>query len=339
MTDTEYKARLLSGNGGAFLFFGDEDYLRRHWLAQTRKTYIPEGNFFDHIVLNGNDAVSRLAEAISQPPFMADKKLIELHEVNYSSLSDEDTETLVECAREVKAQGDAVLILVALPPELDVGNLPKKPSSIYKKLTEEFEPVNFEHVTAGKLSAWAGRHFAHEKIIAEPLQLDFLVERCGSSMTTLAGEIDKLCAYIKAGGKERLTKEDILFVSCQNVENDTFALSNALLARNKEAAFEALREMKINHVEPIVAVAGITRAYCELAEVMKYAECGLSKAEISSKMSMHSYKVGLCMDAIRRFGEDRIHRAIDLCVKADESVKFVHRDYAAAEHLLSELFG
>jgi len=45
------------------------------------------------------------------------------------------------------------------------------------------------------------------------------------------------------------------------------------------------------------------------------------------------------MDAIRRFGEDRIHRAIDLCVKADESVKFVHRDYAAAEHLLSELFG
>ena len=44
MTDTEYKARLLSGNGGAFLFFGDEDYLRRHWLAQTRKTHIPEGN-------------------------------------------------------------------------------------------------------------------------------------------------------------------------------------------------------------------------------------------------------------------------------------------------------
>lgn len=339
MTDTEYKSRLASGSGGAFLFFGDEDYLRRHWLLQTRKTYIPEGNFFDHIVLNGNDAVSRLADAISQPPFMADKKLIELHEVNYSSLSDEDLETLVECAREVKAQGDAVFILVTLPPEIDVGTLPKKPSSIYKKLTEEFEPVDFERVTAGKLSAWAGRHFAHEKIIAEPLQLDLLVERCGSSMTTLAGEIDKLCAYIKSNGKERLTKEDILFVSCQNVENDTFALSNALLARNKEAAFEALREMKINHVEPIVAVAGITRAYCELAEVMKYAECGLSKAEISSKMTMHSYKVGLCLDAICRWGEDRVHRAIDLCVEADEAVKFVRRDYAAAEYLLSEIFG
>ena len=338
MTDTEYKARLLSGDGGAFLFFGDEDYLRRHWLAQTRKTHIPEGNFFDHIVLNGNDSVFRLADAIAQPPFMADKKLIELHEVNYSSLSDEDIETLVECARETKSQGDIVFILVTLPAELDVGTLPKKPSSIYKKLTDAFEPVNFERVTAGKLSAWAGRHFAHEKIIAEPLELDLLVERCGSSMTTLAGEIDKLCAYIKSNGKERLTKEDILFVSCQNIETDTFALSNALLARNKDAAFEALREMKINHVEPIVAVAGITKACCELAEVMKYAECGLSKTEISSKMTMHSYKVGLCMDAVRRLGEERVYRSLGLCAEADEAVKFVRRDYSAAEQLLSELF-
>ncbi len=339
MTDTEYKARLLSGGNGAFLFFGEEDYLRRHWLAQTRKTHIPEGDLFDHTVLSGGDSISRLADAIAQPPFMADKRLVELHEVNYSSLSDEDVETLVECAREVKSQGDVVLILVTLPAEFDAGILPKKPSSIYKKLTETFEPVNFERVTAGKLSAWAGRHFAHEKIIAEPLQLDLLVERCGSSMTTLAGEIDKLCAYIKSNGKERLTKEDILLVSCQNVETDTFALSNALLARNKDAAFEALREMKINHVEPIVAVAGITRAFCELAEVMKFAECGLSKAEISSKTSMHSYKVGLCMDAVRRWGEDRIYRSLKLCADADEAVKFARRDYMAAEQLLAELFG
>ena len=338
MTDTEYKARLLSGNGGAFLFFGDEDYLRRHWLAQTRKTHIPEGNFFDHIVLNGSEAISRLADAISQPPFMADKKLIELHEVNYSSLPDDDVETLVECAKEVNLQGDAVFILVTLPAEFDAGILPKKPSAIYKKLTEAFEPVNFERVTVGKLSAWAGRHFAHEKIIAEPLQLDLLVERCGSSMTTLAGEIDKLCAYIKSNGKDRLTKEDILFVSCQNIESDTFALSNALLARNKDGAFEALREMKVNHVEPIVAVAGITRTCCELAEIMKYAECGLSKTEISAKTSMHSYKVGLCMDAVTRWGEDRIHRSLALCADADEAVKFSRRDYMAAEQLLSELF-
>ena len=69
MTESEYKARLLSGGDGAFLFFGDEDYLRRHWLTQTRKKHIPEGDMFDHTVLVGSESISRLADAISQPPF------------------------------------------------------------------------------------------------------------------------------------------------------------------------------------------------------------------------------------------------------------------------------
>lgn len=338
MTDTEYKAQLSSGGTGAFLFYGDEGYLKEHWLRTTRKQLVAEGDTFNHIVLSGVKSIDKLLDAIEQPPFMAANKLIELHEVQYSELNSDMFDALCACGDAVKAQGDTTLIIYTLTDEFDPGSLPKKPSPAYKKLTASFEPVEFATVTAGKLSAWAGRHFAHERIIAEPRQLQRLLDRCGESMQVLASEIEKLCCYLHIQSRDRLTDEDIDLVTVTGVDNDAFAISNALLGRNKEAALAALAEMKANHTDPIIATAGIIKVICDLAEISKYLECGLTKDAIAKKKTMHPYRAGLFIDAVRRWGDGRLSYALDICMEADLSQKNSSKGYLPAELLLAKLF-
>ncbi|MBR6557467.1 MAG: DNA polymerase III subunit delta [Clostridia bacterium] len=338
MTDTEYKALLTSGGVGAFLFYGDEGYLKEHWLKTTRKQLVSEGDTFNHIILNGVKSIDKLLDAIEQPPFMAEKKLIELHEVEYSELSSDVYEALCACGDAVKAQGDTTLILYTLPDEFDSGTLPKKPSPAYKKLTASFEPVEFAVVTAGKLSAWAGRHFAHERIIAEPRQIQRLIDRCGESMQILASEIEKLCCYLHSLGRDRLSDEDVDLVTVTGIDNDAFAVSNALLGRNKDAALAALAEMKANHTDPIIATAGIIKVICDMAEISRYLECGLTKDAIAKKKTMHPYRVGLHIDAVRRWGDGKLADALDMCMEADLSLKTNSKGYLPAEILLARLF-
>ena len=339
MTDSEFRERLSGNKCGNYLFFGEETYLKRYWLEMTRKTFAKEDDSaFDHVILNTDSGLSAMADAIMSPPFMSEYKLIELHEVDYSSISSEKMDTLLSAGAASGEMGNVVIVLYTEENEFDPGSLPKKPSAVYRKLTEVFEPVYFQKVTSGRLAAWLSKHFAHERIIAEPREIDEMIGRCGESMQVLANETDKLCSYLHSQGRDRLTGEDIELVCSCGIGEDDFALSNAILSRNRINAFGAVREMKSRHVEPVIALSGISRVCCELYGVSLLMDSGASKAAIAAKTKMHPYKVGLYMDAVKRWGKDRIKDSVRMCSEADASVKGFSGNYEPIEWLMSKIF-
>lgn len=335
MTDTEYKRMLSPKLRGAFLFAGDEDYLRRFYLEETRKKLLEPGDTFNHSILKGPEALGSLADALSQIPMFADVRLTEVHDVVFQDFKEEQLEPILAAGEQANQQGDCVLILFTSPSELKIE--PQKKTSVYNRLASVYTPVLFEKVTPGKLSAWAGRHFAGEKIIAEPMQLEAIVSRCGTSMTTLAGEIEKLCCYIHAQGRDRLTDEDIRLVSCENPELSAFALSNAVQDRRCADAFTALADMKARHVEVPLALSGITRTCSELETVSELMGRGLGNSEIAQMCGMNPARVTILMRAVNNWGKERIRRAVCICADADRQVKRSF-GYDAIERLLSALF-
>lgn len=347
MTDTEFKRILTPKLRGAFLFAGEEDYLRHFYLEETRKKLLEPGDTFNHSILKGPEALGKLSDVLSQIPMFADVRLTEVHDVVFQDFKEEQLEPVLAAGEQAKQQGDCVLILFTSPSELKTEtqkkNEPQKKNDASKKipvfdrLSAVYMPVLFEKVTPGKLSAWAGRHFAGERIIAEPMQLDAIISRCGTSMTTLAGEIEKLCCYIHAQGRDRLTDEDIRLVSCENPELSAFALSNAVQDRRCADAFTALADMKAKHVEVPLALSGITRTCSELESVSELMERGLGNGEIAHMCGMHPTKVSILMRAVNNWGKERIRRAVCICADADRQVKR-SLGYDAVERLLSSLF-
>ena len=51
MTPSEFRTELKKLKGG-YLFCGEEDYLKRHYLSSLRKTAVEEGDVFNHIIIS-----------------------------------------------------------------------------------------------------------------------------------------------------------------------------------------------------------------------------------------------------------------------------------------------
>ena len=77
----EFNTRLNEGRlGGTFVFSGDEDYLKRHYLTKLKEAVVTDPTFatFNYQSFDGETLdFMALKEAISSPPFMSDYKLVE----------------------------------------------------------------------------------------------------------------------------------------------------------------------------------------------------------------------------------------------------------------------
>ena len=65
ITEAEFRKRLQGPLSGCYLFFGEEDYLKRRYRQLVREALVPEDDIFNHIRLNAETySPDRLMAAI-----------------------------------------------------------------------------------------------------------------------------------------------------------------------------------------------------------------------------------------------------------------------------------
>ena len=296
MTANEFLKSALSGPSGCFLFFGEEEYTKLSCLSALRKALFgTEDDPFNHhkIVCTEPGWEARLLDAVDALPVFADKKLVELHCLPFSSLSESQLGELVDMFARAKAEGDTVLVVYALGEELNVGSLPKKPSALYKKLTQSLEPVSCERQTPGRLVGWVGRHFAAEGVFASTMVCQEIVDRCGTDMFFLANEVQKLAFFTLSKGEKNVLESDIALVCCTGKESGAFDFTNAILDGNAPRALELLTDMRRKKEKPEIVLGGIIDTLSSLFLVKRLLEAGKKHAEISQDTGLHEYRVKL----------------------------------------------
>ncbi len=336
MTANEFRQELKKLKGG-YLFCGEEDYLKRHYLQAVRSALVPEDDIFNHIRLNADTySPESLMAAIEALPVMAEGKLIEVSGVSLREKTEAELEELAAVLASLPTYEYNVLILYAEADELDPGTV-KQPTKLLKRLAEVLKPVIFWRETPARLASWTAKHFAAEEIIAPPDAVSLLLDRCGCDMFTLSSEIDKLCWYLKAQGRERLTEADVLLVSSQVKEIAAFDLANSILDGKADAALSVLNEMKRRKEKPEILLSGISRVICDLLSVKVLADSGLAQAAIGSRLKMHEYKVGLYAKSAARMTYPRLHDMTERCYGADLLIKGGSMDpYAVLDRLAAE---
>lgn len=344
ITEAEFRKRLSAPLSGCYLFFGEEDYLKDFCLKAAREKICTDEGLavFNDVALNFSDVApdalaDTLSNALSVPPMMSDCKIVTMRAMDFGALKPDDLKGLIGVLDTYREDPSNLLILSALPDGFDAGILPKKPSSLFKEISAVCTPVHFEPSTPAKLAGWAVRHFRHEGVEASDAVVRFLIDYCGTSMQTLSLEIGKLCAYVLANGRTAVTEQDVRAVAIPQVDCDFFALSNAILAGNHAEALSVLAVMKFRHVKPEYALAEISQIYCNLYQIKRLAECGMDAAQIGKVFhpAMHSYKVELNLRAARRYSNESLVRAIDLCADADLAMKtYAKRNYEQIEKLV-----
>ena len=343
MTVAELKAQLKSGEfSPVYIFAGEENFLKRHYLREMRAALLsePDFNAFNHILLEGEKIdYAALLDAVQAPPMMAERKLVEWHLANFAGMREGELSRFAELCEAAGEYPETTLIFVVDADCLDAGVLPKRPSKLYTSLSKSASVVVFERSDERALASWIARHFSHEGLSASPAVITLLLSESGTVMDALAGEIAKLAAYVRSEGRSEVTEDDVRAVASRVSESDAFALTNAILDGKASDAYDALLDMKLRKVDPLIALGALSRAYADLLSVALLAEEGRSQKEIASLLRMHEYKAGLYLRAARSRGIPRLRASLALCRHADTASKTGTgaSGYLALEYLIARV--
>ena len=312
MTQGELKEKIKSGNiGGAYLFAGDEDYLKKYYAGQIKNAVLSGGGLeiFCHSVFDGDEvALDDVREAISSAPMMADYKLVEWRYPDIESMSEGEKKKLEELALFTRDYPYCALVITVSADGLEAGTV-KRPSKLAARLGKCFELVNFEKSTDAALVGWLKRHFDSEGVSVDAKTLHALIFRSGHVMQVLMGEVGKLCAYAKANSLAKITESEVNLVASATLECDAFALSGAISDKNRERAFVALMDMKMRRIESGAVLATLCRAFVELLTVAMLIDEGMSAQDIERTLKWNAYKIKLCISAARSWGVARLASA------------------------------
>lgn len=320
-----FKSNLKSGEiSGVYLFFGEEDYLVRYYLKALRDKIAPDEAFavFNNPIFDGEDVdFSAIIEAVKAPPMMSDFKLIEWRHADFSRLKDGELDSLDELLSVCRDHPYSVVAFTANDEGVDCGT-PKKPSAFIKRFDGKINLLKFEKSTENQLYAWLKKHFDAQGVSVGLDTVQTLVFRSGRSMDVLAEEVNKLCSLALSRGKASVTPDDVNEVASSTPECDTFALSNAIIDRNKSKAYFALEDMKLRRVDPTVIMGMVAKTFDDLAAVSHLLDDGLGAAEIEKILGMNKYKLKIYIPAAKKYGSARLTEIIRSLAEADAGAKY-----------------
>ncbi len=339
MEVAELKAKIERGENGAYLFVGEEEYLKRHYLSLLKKKIVPHEFLepFNYALYDGGEIdFGKLLDAIKSPPMMADNKLIVWKYPEIDKMREKGRDALEEFGAMCKEFPYATVVFLVGSDAFDIGNLPKKPSKLYTRFAKVFDIVNFKTSTDSQLISWLARHLEAEGVRADAETLRALLFRSGHSMDTLSSEVEKLSAYAKANQLPAITPTEVELVASSTIECDTFALSNAIGERNHTLAFRVLSQMKLERTDPLVVLGMLIRTYTELLSISTLMKEGKGADEIATLTKINAYKVKLAITSVKRSGHERIFRATKLLGEIDAKAKSYTADtYALLERFLA----
>ena len=308
---------------GFYILAGEEDYLKKYYLGEIRKTVLSDGGFdvFNHTAYDSTDFnFASLREAILAPPMMSEYKLIEWKYANLNALKPSEIKTLCEIAELKNECPYAIFVIMTSSEGFDTGR-DSKPTKLAKTLSEHFEIVKFERSSDASLASWIKKHFEAEGIGVTLQSVNALIFRTGHSMEMLNNEIHKLSAYIKQNGRDTLTEGDVEALASANAEFDAFALGNAIVEKNTKSAFLVLEDLKARKTEPSVILSMLERVYCDLLSVSLLLDEGKNASDIEKLLNFFPYKTKRYIANAKRVGTKSLSDALTRLQRIDASSK------------------
>ena len=337
MTDKEFKAEIKRGLSGGYFLYGEEEYVKSRLLKLAVKSVIGDDDFSSvNLVENdeNNYSDSFLEDAISTMPMMSDKCCAVCH-VRFSELKQDRREAVYSALAALPDNPQTVLFLVIPSGFFDEGNMKKgKPSAEYKALSEYLTPVAFPYQTVSTLKGWCERRLSSDGISASPDALSLLVDAAGPDMSTVASETEKLACYALSRGVKTVGAKDVSAVCSESGELDAFALSNAVVSGNRNAALTALKECSDKRQRASAVISRMTAEFMNMYSVALCMKDGMLKGDIAKSLSIHEFRVGKYMEALRDTDAEAVRAVIERCVEADAALKSSGGGYDVLERFV-----
>ena len=311
------KADLSAGTpGNAYIFYGEESYLREHYLGELRKRLVPPGfETFNYHALEGKDLTAQaLTETAEAMPMMSERTLAVVTDWDLFKLGEDQREKLIA-------------LLEDLPPYCCVvfvyDTLEYKPNRTMKKLCKALDAhaaaVEFPAASSADLLPWIARRFKALGKEIDRTAAEYLVFTCGGLMTGLVPEIEKIAAYAKG---KTVTQADIDAVADPVLSAEVFKLSDAVLQGHYDQAASILGDLLKMQTEPIMILAALGSQLRRIWTARLALDGGRDRYWLMELWGMKSdYPAKLLLNAARRTTAEWCAQAVRRCQELDRRMK------------------
>lgn len=348
-TEEKLAADIKKELSGAYVFFGDEDFMKEYYIGKIRQKLLTAEGFevFNHFIisfsaaseLTQDDHFARLSDAVDAMPMMQEKKLVEIRDLSLNGISPKALETLITILTRANEVDDTVTILNLRENEYIV-DYKTETSATYKKLASAAKAVRLDAYPPERLATWEKKHFAAKELfIAQDAAL-LLADMCACRMFTINSEFAKLEAYAQINDKKTITAEDIELVCAMSEREEMpFALSNAAEKWNiKEvyAAIYALRDLK---KEPIAILARLSGLYSDMLVAKTAQLAGRTASDVAKVLKMRDVRAARLMSTVEKVPVSKLEECIDEAYKADLKLKSSPTDqWVVLETLIAKIY-
>ncbi len=332
---------------GAYVFFGDEDYLKRHYLSEVYKSIMTAegldvfnyGKISFSAVSGGRDAgFAALASSLSSFPMAQEKRLTEIHDLAVDGLPASALDMLCE---NLSAADDTNILILCLRKNEWTFDYKTESSQEFKKLSSAAKLVRFDIQSKSKLKAWASRHLVHEGIAASDAALDILTDMCGLEMSVIAEETAKLCFYAHGIGRKEITEADVRAVVSQAMTSEAppFAMLEAAQKWSIADMYAVTDRARDLREEPISVVAKLGRILCDMLRVKAGLEAGMNTAQIAKETKMKEYSVSKYAAAVAKAPVGKLEEAVRLACETDAALKSTQSDgFVLIDMLVAKIY-
>jgi len=298
-----------------YIFYGEETFLKSHYLDQIYRQRIDSltESFNYRKLTSENFTMQELIDGVESVPMMAEYTLTVVDDVDIWKFPEDDRTRLAELLLDIPDYCTLIFTFETVEWKLD---------GRYKKLCDAIKKaanvVEFPKQESRDLLPWIARHFAAEKKRITPNLCGYLLEITDGTMTTLAGEISKVCAF---SGAEEITKSDIDAVVEPALDAIIYEISEQLTAGETGKALVKLEQVLKMQEEPISVLGSIGAHFRKLSTARVLQDGGRPYGELMSLYRMGDWAARKTMQSASKFSHRFLEKTAELIAETDLKMK------------------
>lgn len=295
------------------LIYGDEEYLIRIELSNIIDTSKVLNDNIIYYNLDEDNVSSAIEEACTVSMFDSNKVIIC---ENCSFLTGEnkkeinhDIDSLIKYIN--NPFDDVYLIFVVRNSKLD------ERKKIVKELKKCSKVIECKKKESHDLNNYVYEYIKGSGYNIQMSDVRTIIDKVKYDLANIINECDKLINY--KGEDKNITKEDVELVIRNNIDDNIFSLTNAILSKDISKSIKIYKDLLLIGEEPIKLIVMISNQFRLILQVKLMVKNGYKEREMASILSEHPYRVKLALSS--NYLESELVNNIKKLAKLDLDIK------------------
>lgn len=188
---------------------------------------------------------------------------------------------------------------------------------IYKLLKDKAKIIEQVKIDDNYLINYINNELSKEGYKIE--DINYFLNKVGKNLYNAKNELDKLMMY-KLDNKY-ISNEDIDKITIKSIEEEIFALTDAVILKNTSKALNLLEEFLKKDYEEIQIVMLLASQFRFLFQVKRLINKGKTEGEIAKILEANPYRIKFNVKKLYSYTEDMLLEYIKKLAKIDHDIK------------------